>query len=321
MRGRFRLRDAPLLVAALLIGVLVVGALVPDGSSQRGRDQPTAAPTASPTPSTPAPPPPPQLPRGGREVLPTYRLVGFSGHPGAPALGRLMGDLDEVALAIDRQALPYADERAILPVFELIATVATAAPGPDGSYSARVDDAVIRRYLQAARRNHALLLLNIQPGRNDFLTEVKAFQRWLKEPDVGVALDPEWAIDPGEVPGQVYGHTSGAELDAVADYLAELVRRHNLPEKVMVYHQVADSVVRNEPTLTPHEEVAIIKSVDGIGSPAMKINTYNKLMRTKPPFVAPGFKLFYSEDTAIGPLMTPQQVMALSPTPVYVMYE
>jgi hypothetical protein len=53
------------------------------------------------------------------------------------------------------------------------------------------------------------------------------------------ALDPEWAMDPGQVPGRAYGHSTGAELDDVASYIADLVEEYDLPQKVMVYHQVA----------------------------------------------------------------------------------
>jgi hypothetical protein len=54
------------------------------------------------------------------------------------------------------------------------------------------------------------------------------------------------------VPVVCTGHTTGAELDEVARYLSDLVKHHNLPEKVMVYHQVAGSVVRKESGLKKH---------------------------------------------------------------------
>ena len=85
---------------------------------------------------------------------------------------------------------------------ELIAVVAAAHPGEDGRYNLRQPDSVIRRYLKAARKAKALLILDIQPGRSDFFTETKRLRKWLKEPDVGLALDPEWRMAPGEVPGQ-----------------------------------------------------------------------------------------------------------------------
>ncbi|MDQ3887525.1 MAG: hypothetical protein M3308_11095 [Actinomycetota bacterium] len=299
--------------ATLLVAVgCAIGEGAQPGTSLRGEEG---------TAGSAAPPSPPELPRGGRQLLPTFRLMGFAGEPDSVALGRLTGDLTAASAELELQAVAYSGKRPVLPVFELIATVVQENPGADGLYRSRASDEIIMRYLQAAREARGILLLNIQPGLADFLPEVAAYERWLTEPDVGVALDPEWAIDPGEVPGEIFGSTTGAELDAVAAYLAELVRKGDLPQKAMVYHQVAPSVVTDEQMLGAYPEVALVKSVDGIGTPAMKIETWTKLMATKPPHVWPGFKLFYEEDTRNGPLMMPSEVLALAPTPDYVLYE
>ncbi|MGI8458997.1 MAG: hypothetical protein ACR2LI_12915, partial [Propionibacteriaceae bacterium] len=127
--------------------------------------------------------------------------------------------------------------------------------GADGQWRTRAPTDVVQRYLEAARDHRALLLLNIQPRRSDFLTECRHFEDWLREPDVGVALDPEWAMQPGQVPGRAYGSTTGAELDEVATYLSARTLSHRLPEKVMVFHQVAASVVRQESKLEGHDGV------------------------------------------------------------------
>jgi hypothetical protein len=263
------------------------------------------------------------LPRGGREVFPRYRLVGYAGVTGAPALGRLgTGPLNQRVGEIERRARPYAAGREILPVVEVIATVVQGSPGRDGKYRVRLSDAQIDRYHKAARKHRAVLLLNIQPGRSEFLPEAKAFEKWLKQPDVGVALDPEWAMDPGQRPGGAYGHTTGAELDEVAEYLSRIVKRYDLPEKVMVYHQVASSVVRRESGLKAHDGVVMIKSVDGLGHPGPKKNTYRVVNKATPKFVHAGFKLFFTEDRRHGGrLMSPQEVLGLKPRPEYVMYE
>ena len=167
-----------------------------------------------------------------------------------------------------------------------------------------------------------MLLLNLQPGRSEFITEAKAFQKWLKEPDIGVALDPEWAMDRGQRPGGVYGHTTGAELEGVSGYLSGLVKQYNLPQKVMVYHQVARSVVRQESGLKQHAGVVAIKSVDGLGHPGPKKNTYRVVNKSTPKFVHAGFKLFFTEDRRHGGrLMTPPEVLRLKPQPEYVIYE
>ena len=263
------------------------------------------------------------LPRGGREVFPRYRLVGYAGVSGASTLGRLgTGPLDQRVAEIERRAKPYAAGRQILPVVEVIATVVQGSPGRDGKYRVRLTDAQIAKYHKAARKHRAVMLLNLQPGRSEFITEAKTFEKWLKQPDVGLALDPEWAMDRGQRPGGVYGHTTGAELDEVARYLAGLVKRHNLPEKVMVYHQVARSVVRRESGLKARDGVVMIKSVDGLGHPGPKKNTYRVVNKITPKHVHAGFKLFFTEDRRHGGrLMAPQEVLGLKPRPEYVMYE
>jgi hypothetical protein len=303
------------------------------GSSVGSADSPPAA-SNPPIPAVsrmPAPSPqrkttkPAQatLPRGGRDVFPRYRLVGYAGVTGASTLGRLgTGPLDQRVAEIERRAKPYAAGREILPVVEVIATVVQGSPGRDGKYRVRLTNTQIAKYHKAARKHRAVMLLNLQPGRSEFITEAKAFQNWLKEPDVGIALDPEWAMDRGQRPGAAYGHTTGAELDEVARYLSGLVKQYDLPEKVMVYHQVARSVVRKESGLKDHDGVVAIKSVDGLGHPGPKKGTYRVVNKTTPKFVHAGFKMFFTEDRRHGGrLMTPQEVLGLKPRPEYVMFE
>ncbi len=255
-------------------------------------------------------------------MFPRYRLVGYAGLTGASTLGRLgTGPLDQRVAEIERRAKPYAGDRQILPVVEVITTIVQESPGRDGKYRIRLSDDKIATYLKAARKHRAVLLLDIQPGHSEFTDELKAYERWLREPDVGVALDPEWAMDPGQVPGRVFGHTTGKELNSVSVYLSRLVQRNRLPEKIMVYHQLAPGIVRKESGLKKQTGVAVVKSVDGIGSRAQKTDTYRTVNKTTPSFVHPGFKLFYDEDRVHGKLMTPAQVLALKPRPDYVLYE
>jgi hypothetical protein len=262
-----------------------------------------------------------ELPRGGREIFPTHRLVGFCGTPGAPALGRLTGDLEKKSKQLIAQADKYSG-RKILPVFELIAVVVQGAPGADGKWRRRVPDSVVEDYLRAARAGKGILLLNVQPGHSDFLTEAKHFDRFLRSPDVGLALDPEWAMSGKQKPGTSFGQTTSGMINAVAEYLASLVKEGDLPEKALVYHQVNGHVVKDEAQITSHAGVALIQGVDGLGPKGAKIKTYDFLVKTKPAAAHPGFKLFFDEDTTNGgKLMTPAEVLALTPEPEYVMYE
>lgn len=215
----------------------------------------------------------------------------------------MTGDLNAAGAQLQRQLAAYQGKPQ--PVVELIATTVQSSPGYDGLYRTRSDDSTVEQYLDEARRLKGLLQLNIQPGHADFLDEVRAYQHWLTQPDIGIALDPEWAVDPGVKPGQEYGHVDGAKLDAVASYLSDLVVQHSLPVKMLAYHQVAASVVRSEGDLRPHPGVCPVKIVDGIGSREAKTGTWNVVMKTKPPHVAAGFKLFYDEDTRDGSALMP----------------
>jgi hypothetical protein len=312
--GRLASGSAPATTSTAAAGGSSLPAQAPDAAA-------TQAPTAAP-PTATAAPPTLTLPGGGTTIFPGHRLVGFSGYPGSPALGRLgVGRLDDRAAEITALASEYAAGRRPLPVFELIATVVHSKPGADGLYRTRIDQEIVRQHLEAARRHGAILLLNIQPGRAAFLDEVKHWEPWLREPDVGLALDPEWAVKAGQVPGKVFGRTTGAELDAVAAYVAGIVAANRLPEKVMLYHQLSRSIVREPSGLHPHPGVALVVSVDGIGTRAQKTATWRSIVAMTPEHVHKGFKLFYDEDARIGPLMTPAQVLGLTPQPEYVLYE
>jgi len=315
----------PRSLLALLATVLLLTSGCGDGGDDAAPEAvaPSRTPTSQAAPSTTAEPTPTrlELPGGGTQVFPARRLVGFSGAPGSAALGPMTGDLAAATERLRGQAEPYGADRAVLPTLELIATTAHPVPGPNGTYATAPDDAVVQQYLDAARAAGGILLLGIQPGTGDFLPAVQYYERWLSEPDVGVALDPEWAVDPGEVPGEVFGSTTGAELDSVSAYLDGLVTAHRLPQKVMLYHQLHADIVTGQEVLVDRPGVAVVKSVDGIGAAADKVGTYQRVMAGTPPFVHAGFKLFYEEDVRSGPLMTPPEVLALVPQPEYVLYE
>ena len=78
-----------------------------------------------------------ELPRGGRRIFPAFRAVGFYGAPQSEQLGALgIGTPDEAAARLLRVARGYVRRsRPVLPVFELISTVAAAAPGGPGPWA------------------------------------------------------------------------------------------------------------------------------------------------------------------------------------------
>jgi hypothetical protein len=302
---RRRLTALAGLAAALVVAALLLG---------NGEDSDNQEPSSS----AQEPPAPPELPRGGRSVLPEHRVVAYYGAPQSRELGALgIGTPRGAARRLAREARRYRrDDRAELPALELITVIANADPGDDGMYRARQEDAVIRRYLRAARRAKALLLLDIQPGRSDFFTETTRLKKWLEEPDVGLALDPEWRVTDGQVPGQVIGRVESREVNATSAWLAELVKENELPEKLFVIHQFTDDMVEHT-ELKQREGLDMVLNVDGFGGQEIKKAKYRDFTREAKEFHH-GFKLFYEEDTD---LMTARQVLRMKPRPALVVYE
>jgi hypothetical protein len=290
------------------------------------RDESKSSPTrAGADGATPAPaaglPPPTELPGGGRRIFPERRIVAFYGNPTAAELGVLgIGKPSKMLVKLRRQAKPYARKtRPILPALELISSIAANAPGRDGRYVNHVPAKIINRYLRAARKAEALLVLDIQPGHADFMSETVRLRRWLKEPDVGLAIDPEWHT-PGVVPGTQLGSITAAEVNRVTRYVAKIVRQERLPQKLFIIHQFTQNMVRNKSQLQTPRELAVVMNVDGFGTRSGKLSKYKDFTRkpNRPPGTYVGFKLFYREDTN---LYTPKEVMALKPRPDVVMYE
>jgi hypothetical protein len=296
-------------LALLALAVLLLRGL--GGDDEPGGGDRRAGATATPEP--------PQLPGGGRRLLPDRRIVAFYGAPQADELGQLgIGTPANAARRLARQARAYrSPDRPVLPAMELIAVVAAAHPEEGGRYNTRQEDNVIRRYLRAARKAKALLILDIQPGRSDFFTETARLRKWLKEPDVGLAIDPEWRMGPGEVPGNVIGSVEAREVNATTAWLAKLVKDLDLPEKLFLIHQFTDDMV-DDTKLQERPGLAMVLNADGFGGQANKNSKYRAFTTSPRTFFHHGYKLFYREDTD---LMTPREVLGLRPPPDVVIYE
>src|SRR3954470_1845793 len=241
-------------------------------------------------------PKPAELPRGGRTIFPRYQVVAYYGAPQDNDLGALgIGTPTHAGRRLLGQLGAYgASKRPVLPAMELIAEIAQGHPGDDGLYRARQSDAVIRRYLKAARAIKALLILDIQPGHAGFFEEAQYFAKGMREPDVSLALDPEWHT-PGAVPGTVIGSVDVREVNAISFWLDEIVHRDKLPQKLLVVHRFTDHGIQGIEQLKPRRSVAVTVNVDGFGANVVKVAKY-KTYALKVPGIYNGFKLFYHED-------------------------
>jgi len=263
-----------------------------------------------------------ELPGGGFLVLPRL-LVALYGNPQTTALGAL-GEQGaaEAATRVKGMAADFsASDMPVLPTFEIIATVAAGGPGGDGDYSNEMPPEVIQPWIDQAAQDDIYVVLDLQPGRSDFLSQAKEYEWALLNPHVGLALDPEWRLKPDEVHLQQVGRVDAEEVNQVIDWLADLVRDNNLPQKVFIVHQFRDFMIENRETLAPRPELQVIIQMDGQGPVPAKYDTWDFLTRgwQEHPWRW-GWKNFYDEDTPGGGL-TPQEFFQLEPEAVFVSFQ
>jgi hypothetical protein len=264
-----------------------------------------------------------QLPGGGQILFPGHQFVALYGAIGTGALG-VLGEQDAAATVQRAKdvAAPYESlsDKTVVPLMEIIATVAAGAAGPDGDYSNEIDPETIRPWIQAAADAGQYVVLDLQPGRSDFLSQAKRYQSLLELPNVGLALDPEWRLKPDQVPLRQIGSVSAAEVNEVSAWLAQLTNEKGLPPKMFVLHQFRLAMIQDRQTLDmSHPELAMLIHADGQGGQPDKQATWRALHQGAPEGMAWGWKNFYDEDK---PMLTPDQTMRdVAPLPDLVTYQ
>jgi len=264
-----------------------------------------------------------ELPGGGQLILPGKRYIALYGHPGSKALGVLgeQGPQASVSRAAELagQYAAVRSDATFVPTFEIITTVADSAAGADGDYSSESTLEHLKPYIDAAAANGVYVVLDLQPGYTDFLTQAKLYEELLALPNVGLALDPEWRLAPGQRHMRQIGRVSAAEVNATADWLAALVRERALPQKLLLLHQFKTFMLEDRASIVADRpELAVITQMDGHGAPSTKLETWRAILQDPPAGMTFGWKNFYDEDS---PTLSPAATMAVEPTPVFVSYQ
>lgn len=280
--------------------------------------EPADTGTGQPPPSAASP-----APAGPGTLIPGHRLVALYGHPDDPGLGVLgQQDLPATISRAQQVAAQYAplSDVPVLPALEIIATIADREAGADGDYSAETDPATLQPWVDRAADAGLYVILDLQPGRSDFLSQARRYTDVLTRPGVGLALDPEWRLGPGQRHLQQIGGVDADEVNQVLDWLADLTAAKGLPQKVVVLHQFQLPMLRDEARIgfTAHPQVAVLVQMDGQGTPELKDRTWAAVTAVAPPGTRFGWKDFLRNDT---PTLTPEQTMTRTPTPDLISYE
>jgi len=220
--------------------------------------------------------------------------------------------------ALVEEYQPYSPEP-VVPAFEIIGTVASGGPGDDGNFTNEWPPEVFVPLIDAITDAGGYAVIDLQPGMADLLDQAKIFEELLKRPGVGLALDPEWKLKPGQLPGAQIGSVDAEEINRVVTWLADLTEETGGPQKLLILHQFSTAMITNRDKIdTSREELSIVLHADGHGTPDLKMGTWDTLRSGLPPEIGMAWKNFYDEDT---PTFTPEQTMAVKPRPWFVSYQ
>lgn len=258
-------------------------------------------------------------------ILPYKRVVAFYGN----LYSKRMGVLGELPKSQMLEKLKEENKRwaeadttiPTIPALHYVAITAQGKPGKQNLYRQRMPHKQIDTILSWARSIEGIVFLDIQIGHSSLPAEVATLTKYLKQPEVHLAIDPEFALKDGVVPGRKIGTLSADEINTVIDTMQRIVRENKLPPKILVVHRFTQKMVTDYQNIKTCPEVQVVMHMDGWGGKALKRSSY-RMAIYREPVQFTGFKLFYKHDSRGGSTMlAPEEILQLTPKPVYIQYQ
>lgn len=259
-------------------------------------------------------------------ILPFHRIVAFYGNlfskkmgilgeiPKKEMLAKLKGEVAKWQAA--DTSLP------VIPALHYVAVTAQGMPGKDNMYRYRMPFKQIDTIVNWAKEINGLVFVDIQVAHSTVKEEVPLLEKYLKMPNVHLGIDPEFSLKNGEVPGSKIGTFTPDDINSAIDFLADVVRKNNLPPKILIVHRFTQGMVKGFEQIKKVPEVQIVMDMDGWGPKFLKRSTYLRYIK-KEPVQFTGFKLFYHNDTKTGAdqLYFPHELLKFTPKPIYIQYQ
>jgi len=243
-------------------------------------------------------------------------IVAYYGRPHSRVgvLGKYR--VDTLVAKVKAKAAEYqklVGNQKVVPGFDIIYDLATSSPGADKNYIAALPHKTLMRYINAAKKNGFVVILDLQLGKKTPAKSVKSVLKYLKYKCVHIAIDPEFYVGNLKVrPGKKIGHISATQVNEAQKIASDYLHRNGLGKKIFVVHMFTNGMVRNKHRLKNYDNIDLIANLDGHGSPTLKINIYNGLYtKSLAAKASSGFKLFFSEDKPY--MMSPAQALGLKP--------
>jgi len=259
-------------------------------------------------------------------LLPFNRIVAYYGNMYSKNMGVLGQYPPKIMLAklkVEVKVWEKADTTTpVIPALHYICVTAQADAGSNGLHNLRMPFKQIDSVIHMARSIHALIFLDVQDGFSNVQTEIPRLEKYLQMPDVHLGIDPEFSMKEGSVPGKRIGTLDAEDINYVSKYLADLVKKYDLPPKIFIIHRFTQRMVTNYQKIKLHPEVQFVMDMDGWGGISLKQGTYRQIV-AREPVQFTGFKLFYKNDIKKDThrMLTPKEILQLKPKPIYIQYQ
>ncbi len=259
-------------------------------------------------------------------LLPFNRIVAYYGNFYSKGMG-ILGELPQGEMLRRLQEEVKAWENAdpsitVVPAIHYIAVTAQRNPGANAKYRLRMPKDQIELAIALAKKINGIAFLDVQVGHSTLEEELPALEPYLSQPNVHLGIDPEYSMKGGEVPCATIGTFDSKDVNYASSYLATLVRKYNIPPKILVVHRFTKEMLTNYRNVVTLPEVQIVISMDGFGFQAKKVDSYRSAV-AKEPIQFTGFKIFYKNDILNRSfrLMQPEEILKLYPSPIYIQYQ
>jgi len=259
-------------------------------------------------------------------ILPYKRVVAYYGNLYAKKMG-ILGELPPNEMLAKLKGEIKNWERAdpktpVQPALHYIAVVASGDGGKDGKYRNRMPFKQIDSVLVLAKKINAIVFLDVQVALSNIHTELPLLEKYLIMPNVHFGMDPEFSMKDGSKPGKRIGTYDAEDVNYVSNYLTGLVKKYNLPPKILIVHRFTNKMLTNYKNIKLHPEIQLVMDMDGWGEPELKEGTWRAYIYGEPVQFA-GFKLFYKNDIKKAPhhMLTPEEVLKKKPYPMYIQYQ
>lgn len=238
----------------------------------------------------------------GGDVLDANQVITYYGHPYTDLMG-VLGELDPAALVtrVKEHAATYDALNGDLgarPAMHMVYATAQSYPGNDGKYLLYVGDDTLQEYLDLACSENMLFFLDLQFGLADVESEVRRVLPYLAYPNVHLALDPEFKMADGQIPGEEIGSLDAEEINAAQALVQGLVEQHGLEDKIIIVHQFMEEMITRPELLQDFPRIRLVVDMDGFGPADVKQVKFGW-------FAAPaeysGIKLFFRHDPDLMP--------------------